>query len=196
MLLQVQAFGRKKKEMHDCHCNSTDKKLKKRQILMFIAGLLAILIGLSVLSVFACRKIRRELNLNKLMQENVVVEIPDLDIKAPVLDGIDNDTLRQAAGHFENTGDVGEGNYCIAGHSSVIYEEFFNDLKNVQLGMKIYLYDKSKNLCTYVVTDSFIVDPNETWILDDFEDVRVTIVTCTDDGTQRQVVIGKLHSND
>lgn len=171
-------------------------KLKKRQILTFIAGLLAILIGLSVLSFFAYRKIKRELNLRKLLRENVVVEIPDLDIKAPVLEGVGNDVLRQAAGHFENTGDIGKGNYCIAGHSSVIYKEFFNNLKNVQNGMEIYLYDKSKNRYTYVVTDSFIVNPDETWILDDFEDVRVTIVTCTDDGTQRQVVVGKMSAND
>ena len=163
---------------------------------MFIAGLLAILIGLSVLSFFAYRKIKRELNLRKLLRENVVVEIPDLDIKAPVLEGVGNDVLRLAAGHFENTGDIGKGNYCIAGHSSVIYKEFFNNLKNVQNGMEIYLYDKSKNRYTYVVTDSFIVNPDETWILDDFEDVRVTIVTCTDDGTQRQVVVGKMSAND
>lgn len=163
---------------------------------MFIAGLLAMLIGLSILSFFAYRKIKRELHLQKLLRENVVVEIPDLDIKAPVLEGVGNDVLRQAAGHFENTGDIGKGNYCIAGHSSVIYKEFFNNLKNVQNGMEIYLYDKSKNRYTYVVTDSFIVNPDETWILDDFEDVRVTIVTCTDDGTQRQVVVGKMSAND
>ena len=134
--------------------------------------------------------------MRKLLRENVVVEIPDLDIKAPVLEGVGNDVLRQAAGHFENTGDIGKGNYCIAGYSSVIYKEFFNNLKNVQNGMEIYLYDKSKNRYTYVVTDSFIVNPDETWILDDFEDVRVTIVTCTDDGTQRQVVVGKMSAND
>lgn len=159
---------------------------------MFIAGLLAIIVGLSVLSVFACRKIRRELNLRKLLRENVVVEIPELNIKAPVLEGVGNNVLQQAAGHFEDTGGVGKGNYCIAGHSSVIYKEFFNDLKDARIGMKINLYDKSKNCYTYVVTDLFIVDPDETWILNDFEDVRVTIVTCTDDGTQRQVVVGKM----
>lgn len=163
---------------------------------MFIAGLTAIAVGLGILSVFAYSRIRRELHLRKLLRENVVVEIKDLNIKAPVLEGVGNDVLRQAAGHFENTGDVGKGNYCIAGHSSVIYKEFFNNLKNVQLGMEIDLYDKSKNCCTYVVTDSFIVDPDETWILNDFGDIRVTIVTCTDDGAQRQVVVGKLSADE
>ena len=30
------------------------------------------------------------------------------------------------------------------------------------------------------------------WVLDDFGDDRITLITCTDDGTQRQVVVGLL----
>ena len=55
--------------------------------------------------------------------------------------------------------------------------------------------DKQKNKYVYVIDDIFIVEPNETWILQDFDDVRVTLVTCTDDGTQRLTVVGKLSDN-
>lgn len=57
---------------------------------------------------------------------------------------------------------------------------------------EIYLYDKNKNCTVYIVTDNFIVEPDEVWVLDDFGDNRITIITCTDDGLQRQVVVGKL----
>lgn len=167
-------------------------KLQKKQMLMFISGLIAIVIGLSILSVFAYRKISRELKLQRLMKENIVIEITDLDLKAPVLEGTSQEILSQAVGHFTDTGSVGSGNFCVAGHSSVIYKEFFNNLKNAELGMEINLYDKSKRCYTYYVTDRFIVNPDETWILEDFGDNRVTIVTCTDDGTQRQIVVGKM----
>jgi len=43
-----------------------------------------------------------------------------------------------------------------------------------------------------VVSLSKIVDPDAVWVLDDFGDDRITIITCTDDGTQRQVVVGLL----
>lgn len=43
----------------------------------------------------------------------------------------------------------------------------------------------------YRVTENFIVNPDEVWVLKDFGDNRVTLITCTDDGTQRQVVVGK-----
>ena len=56
----------------------------------------------------------------------------------------------------------------------------------------MYLYDNDENkTCyTYEVSEKLIVNPEETWILNDFYDDRLTVVTCTDDGTQRQVVIG------
>ena len=62
--------------------------------------------------------------------------------------------------------------------------------------MKIKLYDTDKNLYTYYVTGTFIVDPDETWVLDDAKDVRVTLVTCTDDGSQRRIVVAKPKKED
>ena len=79
-----------------------------------------------------------------------------------------------------------------AGHSSTLYKEYFNNLKNVEIGMEITLYDKQKQVYHYTVTESKIVDPDAVWVLDDFGDDRITIITCTDDGTQRQVVVGLL----
>ena len=168
------------------------QKKDKKQRVLFVTGLIAIIIGVSVLGFFGIRKICREYHKQKLMRENPVVEIAALNIKAPILEGTDNKTISEAVGHFFGTGDFGKGNYCIAGHSSPIYKEYFNGLKNICNGMKITLYDKQKNSYVYTVTDTFVVEPDETWILNAFDDNRVTVITCTDDGKQRQVVIGKL----
>lgn len=99
-----------------------------------------------------------------------------------------------AAGHFEGTGSVGSGNYCIAGHNSTIYAEVFNTLSDVKINDTIYLTDndEKRTRLTYIVSEIKIVEPEDTWILHDYGDIRITIVTCTDDGSQRQVIIGKL----
>lgn len=166
-------------------------KKKKR---LFITGLIAMLIGISVLGVFGWKRISREIEKQRLLKECVVFEIPDLEIKAPVMDGTEHEVLSKAAGHFPGTGAVGSGNYCIAGHNSTIYAEIFNEMKHIEIGMEMYLIDndEQRTKYTYVVTKNFIVEPNETWVLDDFGDDRITIVTCTDDGTQRQIVVGTL----
>ena len=170
--------------------SDTLQKKNNMQRVLFAAGLIAIFIGTGILGFFGARKIYREYRKYQLMRDNPVIEITDLKIKAPILEGTDNKTISRAVGHFIGTGDLGKGNYCIAGHSSTIYKEYFNNLKNVRSGMQITLYDKQKNRYIYTVRESFIVDPAETWILDDFGDDRITIVTCTDDGKQRQVVVG------
>ena len=169
-------------------------KRTKKQTAMFVIGLLMMLAGLSILGFYGGRRILRDIHRNQLMKENMVISIPELHIKAPVLEGTDNEVLKQAVGHFPETGTPGHGNCCIAGHSSAIYKEYFNAIKNVEMGMTIYLYDKEKHEYAYTVTEYHIVEPNEVWVLNDFGDDRVTIVTCTDDGTQRQSVVGQLNT--
>lgn len=167
--------------------------MKKKKIL-FWAGLLAMLMGIAVLGVFGWKRISREIEKQRLLDICVVLEIPDLNVKAPVMDGTEHEVLSKAAGHFPGTGDLGKGNYCIAGHNSTIYAEIFNEMKHIEIGMEMYLYDNDadRTQYTYIVTKNFIVEPSETWVLEDFGDDRLTIVTCTDDGTQRQIVVGEL----
>ena len=168
------------------------EKHTKKQTFLLIVGIICIAAGVGILGFFGGRKIYREIKKQKLMRENPVVEITALHIKAPILEGTENEILARAVGHFPETGAVGSGNYCIAGHSSVLYKEYFDNLKNAENGMQIALYTKEKQCYTYTVSDRFVVEPDEVWILEDFGDDRVTLVTCTDDGTQRIVVVGKL----
>ena len=162
-----------------------------KQRVIFFAGLLLFLSGASILGFFGIRKIVRMVNKEKLLRENIVLEIPDLRIKAPVLEGVGQDVLKKGVGHFPDTGTPGSGNFCIAGHSSTLYKEYFNRLHEIETGAEIDLYDKEKQCFRYSVSETFIVEPNEVWILDDFGDDRLTLVTCTDDGSQRLIVVAK-----
>ena len=167
----------------------------KRKILR-ITGYVMMFCGISVLGLFTYRKISRELYLRKLLKNNIVFEVPGLDIKVPVLEGTGSKSLQVAAGHFEGTGSPGHGNYCIAGHNSTIYAEIFNELDRISIGDTMYLtdIDEKRTRYTYTVTSYDIVSPDETGVLADFGDDRITVISCTDDGKFRQVVVGKLTS--
>ena len=52
--------------------------------------------------------------------------------------------------------------------------------------------DAEKTCYTYVVAEYKVVDPEDVAVLDDYGDDRLTVISCTDDGTQRQVVVGML----
>ena len=165
----------------------------KKKVLRII-GIIMMICGVSILSLFAYRKISRELYLRKLLDNNINFEIPRLNIQVPVLEGTDSKALQVSAGHFEGTGALGKGNYCIAGHNSTIYAEIFNDLDQVQIGDELYLVDNDANRTRYlyIVTEYKTVEPNQTDVLNDYGDNRLTVISCTDDGTQRQVVVGIL----
>ena len=149
-----------------------------------------------ILTLFAYQRISRERYLKKLLNDHVNFEIPSLNIKVPVLEGTDPKSLQVSAGHFEGTGLPGHGNYCIAGHNSTIYAEIFNALDRIQIGDEMYLIDndEKRTRYTYIVAEYHVVAPQSVEVLDDYGDDRLTVISCTDDGKQRQVVVGILES--
>ena len=63
---------------------------KKRKVI-FTLGFIAMVIGITVLGIFGWKRISREIEKHRLLKECVVFEIPDLDIKAPVMDGTEHE---------------------------------------------------------------------------------------------------------
>ena len=167
----------------------------KRKVLRTL-GILLMVCGILILTLFAYQRISRERYLKKLLNDHVNFEIPSLNIKVPVLEGTDPKSLQVSAGHFEGTGLPGHGNYCIAGHNSTIYAEIFNALDRIQIGDEMYLIDndEKRTRYTYIVAEYHVVAPQSVEVLDDYGDDRLTVISCTDDGKQRQVVVGILES--
>lgn len=166
--------------------------MKKKQIRKI--GIAMMICSAGILSFYGYRKISREIYLRRLLDHNINFEIPRLNIKVPVLEGTDQKSLQVSAGHFEGTGALGSGNYCIAGHNSTIYAEIFNELDQIQTGDEMYLVDTDANRTRYcyIVTEYKIVAPSQVEVLNDYGDNRLTVISCTDDGTMRQVVVGML----
>ena len=79
----------------------------KKQWVLFLTGLTALLIGAAILLFSGIRKLYRIQQKYHLMRENPVVEIAALGIKALVLEGTDQQTIAKAVGHFAGTGDFG-----------------------------------------------------------------------------------------
>lgn len=125
-----------------------------------------------------------------------IMEIPKIDLKVAVAEGTDKKTLKKAVGHFEGSAMPGEaGNFAVAGHRSYTYNEFFNRLNEVEVGDEIKV-KTTKGEFVYEVTDIFVVEPHEVWVLDPTPEPTITLVTCTPIrvGTHRLIVKGKLKS--
>ena len=120
-------------------------------------------------------------------QTMAILSCERLDIKVSVAEGIGRDTLRISAGHFPDTALPGEGNFSIAGHSSLVYTCLFNKLREAELG-DVITVQTHDDLLTYVIDDIQVVNPDDVWVLEDTDESILTIVTCTNSGKNRLIL--------
>lgn len=125
-----------------------------------------------------------------------ILTIPKIDLSVLIGQDVGNDILRFAVGHFKGTALPGEtGNCCIAGHRNYTWGKFFNRLNEVAKGDKI-LIDRDGKTYTYTVTETLVVDPEDTWVLNQTQNAEITLVTCTPIrvATHRLIVKGILET--
>ena len=122
-----------------------------------------------------------------------LIDIPSVDISSVIVSGTEKEQIRHYIGHFENTAMPGEnGNFCIAGHSSTIYNNVFNNLKNINLNDEIKIRTSDGEF-TYLVSEIFETEPTNVGVLNQNNDLKeMTIVTCTNSGKDRLIVKGNL----
>jgi LPXTG-site transpeptidase (sortase) family protein len=102
------------------------------------------------------------------------IELPSLNLSAPLLEGTDDKTLSRGAGHIEDTAFPGEiGNVGIAGHR----DTDFRPLKRVKAGDEMVVTTADR-VYRYRVDRTFIVDPKDVYVLDPTKEPTVTLVTC------------------
>lgn len=123
-----------------------------------------------------------------------IMTIPKINLKVAIGEGVDNETLKFAVGHFKGTAMPGEkGNFCAAGHRSYTYNEYFNRLDEVNKGDEI-IVKTQKGEFKYQVTDQFVVEPSQVEVLKPTDDATLTLVTCTPVrvATHRLIIKAKL----
>lgn len=122
-----------------------------------------------------------------------IMEIPSLTLKSIIVQGTNMNDLKYYLGHFEDTAmPGGNGNFCIAGHSSTVYNEILNNLYKVNVNDQIKIQTLTEKF-TYVINEKFVVEPTKIDVLDQDNNIKeMTIVTCTDKGKKRLIVKAKL----
>lgn len=126
-----------------------------------------------------------------------IIDIPKINVSSAILEGTDDKALKYAVGHYPETAQPGEkGNCVLLGHRNYVYGHFFRRLNELEVGDEVII-KKDTNTFTYVVTESFVVSPEEVWVLDETENAEITMITCTPLGiyTDRLIVKGLLLSD-
>lgn len=123
-----------------------------------------------------------------------IITIPKINLEAAIGEGVDTETLKYAVGHFPGTPlPEKKGNFCIAGHRSYTYGEFFNRLDELQIDDEIFIKTESSQY-KYKVYEKKVIEPSEISVLDNTKSPIITLVTCTPIriATHRLIIKGKL----
>ena len=123
---------------------------------------------------------------------NSIVSIPSLDISYPVLtteaESMD-EVLKISLVKFWGGNPNEVGNYVIVGHNYK-NKKMFGKLSSINIGDEVELTDLTGRTLKYAVYDKYKVDPNDTRCTSQKTNgnKEITLITCTNYGTQRLVV--------
>lgn len=102
------------------------------------------------------------------------LEMPSVTLSTTVLEGTDDRTLSRGSGHIEDTPFPGQaGNIGIAGHRDTV----FRPLRNIHLGDALNLTTADR-VYHYKISKTFIVGPDDVYVLDPTAHPTLTLVTC------------------
>lgn len=110
------------------------------------------------------------------------IQIPKIQLNAPIYEGTEKETLRRGVGHFKNTANW-KGNICLAAHNRGYKYNYFQDIVLLEIGDEI-IYQTEKGKRTYVVqTNQKIKETNLTYIQNTKEN-KITLITCEKDAKE------------
>lgn len=121
-----------------------------------------------------------------------IIEIPKINIKYPILNKTNDDSMQYSITKFAG-GEVNSiGNFVVAGHN-YLDGSMFGKVKQLEIGDEIKLTDLYNNTVTYEIFDIYSVDPNDTSILESVDENarEVTLITCTKGHVERLITKAK-----
>ena len=104
--------------------------------------------------------------------------IPKINLDAPILEGTSQSNLRRGVGHFENTS-VWDGNVCLAAHNRGYKYNYFQELKNLEIGDDIE-YRKNGEKKDYSVIWKGKIKETDLTYLENTKENLITLITCVE----------------
>ena len=118
------------------------------------------------------------------------LEIPKINLVAPIAEGIDVDTLNNYIGHFPTTS-ISNGNIGLAGHNRGYQKNYFERLKELEIG-DIIIYKINEEKKEYKVKLIKIIEDTDWTYLGNTENNTITLITCVEnESSKRRCIQGE-----
>ena len=115
------------------------------------------------------------------------IEIPKIELYAPIEEGTSDEILNKSVGHFEETSRR-NGNCGLAAHNRGYKVNYFSRLKELEKGDIVYYFVDGKKY-KYEVKDSLIIYETDWSVLEETEDDEITLITCVENREEYRLCV-------
>lgn len=123
------------------------------------------------------------------LEEVWQIEIPKIELKAPISEGTSQEVMLEFVGHFENT-EILNGNVGLAAHNRGFPINYFAKLKELEINDEI-IYKTQYGTKKYRVILSTIIQDTDWSYLQKTEENKITLITCVENQpTKRRCIQG------
>ena len=106
------------------------------------------------------------------------LEIPVIELKAPINEGTTKEVMNEYIGHFENTSKW-DGNIGLAAHNRGYPVNYFGRIKELKIGDEI-IYRTTKGEKIYKVDFITVIEETNWEYLEKTEENKITLITCVE----------------
>ncbi len=118
------------------------------------------------------------------------IVIQKINVNAPILEGTTKEILRRGVGHFETTSRW-NGNICLAAHNQGYKYNYFQEIKNLEMG-DIITYITEKGTKKYEVIKNETIKETDLSCIKNTNENIITLITCEENKREyRRCVRGK-----
>ena len=117
-----------------------------------------------------------------------IIEIPKINIKYPIIDHTNEETMKVSITKFWGPQANEIGNYTVAGHNNKD-GTMFGKTKYLQIGEKIKLTNLKNETIEYEIFKIYSIDPDDVSCVESVENGtrEITLITCTNGHKNRLV---------
>ena len=117
---------------------------------------------------------------NNIDTQNIwQIEIPKINLVAPIAEGTSTNIMNEYVGHFEET-PKNKGNSGLAAHNRGYKINYFRDLKLLQKG-DLIIYTYNGEISKYSVNELGIIKDTDWSKLESSSQDKLTLITCLED---------------
>lgn len=129
----------------------------------------------------------QEKELEKTKEDIWQVEIPKIDLVAPISEGTSQEVMLEFVGHFENTS-YWEGNIGLAAHNRGYPINYFSKLKELNNEDKI-IYKTKYGTKKYAIKTIKIIEDTDWSYLQNTKENKITLITCVENKPSQRLCI-------